>query len=108
MARAFEFLLDRFVAIEFAVNNDSRLFVLAGDWLIASCKVNDAEARMTKRNLAIRRNPVALSVGAAMVKTLGGLLHHRRRDWTTARKHCNNSTHECFPLVPLIFVWRKL
>jgi hypothetical protein len=62
--------------VKFAVNNDSCLLVLAGDWLITSCEVNDAEPRVAKRDPAIRRNPVALSVGAAMVEALRRFLHH--------------------------------
>src|SRR6185312_584697 len=98
MTGLFQLLLDRFVAVEFAVDDDPRLLVFAGDWLIAGCKVNDAEPRVTERDPAIRRNPVALTVGAAMIQALRGLLHHVCGNRTTAREHCDNSTHE-FPLL---------
>ena len=44
VTRVFELALNRFIAIEFAVDDDAGLFVLAGDRLISGGQINDAEA----------------------------------------------------------------
>ena len=75
VTRLFEFALDRFIAVEFAVDDDPGLFVLAGDRLISGCEIDDAEPRVAEGNAAVGRNPVALPIGAAMIEALGGPLH---------------------------------
>jgi hypothetical protein len=53
MARLLEFLLDCFVAIEFAVDDNPALFVFACDWLITGRKIDDAETSMPEGDALI-------------------------------------------------------
>ena len=47
MAPLFEFVLDRFIAIEFTVDHNPERLVLVRDWLIPSRQVDDAKTGMT-------------------------------------------------------------
>src|SRR5437660_10419609 len=93
MTRLFELPLDRFIAVEFAVNDDPGAPVLARDRLISSCKVDDAEPRVPKGNSPVGCNPMALPIRAPVIKTLGSALHYRCRDGITTREESNNSAH---------------
>ena len=98
VARLFEFPLNRFVAVEFAVHHDVASFVLARDRLISGRQIDDAEPRVAKPNSLVGRNPVALAIGTAMIQALGGPLQSRVRDRVTARKKRNYTAHaECAP-----------
>ena len=59
VARLFEFALDCFVAVEFAIDDDPGLFVLACDRLISRREIDDAEPGMAKSNAAVGRDPMA-------------------------------------------------
>ena len=63
VTRLLEFALDRFVTVEFAVDDDPRLFVLAGDRLISGCEIDDAQPSVAKGNPAVRRYPMPLPSG---------------------------------------------
>ena len=52
MTGLLEFALDRFVAIEFAIDDDAGLSVLAGDRLISGREIDDAEPRVAKSDAA--------------------------------------------------------
>ena len=80
MTRLFEFPLDRFIAIEFAVDHDPNLFVFACDRLISCCEIDDAEPCVPKTNAAVWRNPVALPIRTAMIEALGSPLQGCFRD----------------------------
>jgi hypothetical protein len=49
-----ELALDRLEAVEFAVDDDPRLFVFAGDRLIPGREIDDAEPAVAQRNAAVR------------------------------------------------------
>ena len=74
VARLLEFALDRFVPVEFTVDDDTGLFVLAGDRLISGREIDDAEPRVAKSNEAVRRYPMALPIGATVMKAVGSPL----------------------------------
>ena len=74
MARLFEFLSDGFVAVELAVDRDVDALIFAGDGLIAGSEIDDAEARMPQGHPAVRGDPLALAIRAAMVEALRGAL----------------------------------
>ena len=74
VSRLFEFSLDRFKAIEFAIHHDPGAPVFARNGLVARRQVDDAETRVSERDPAVLRPPVALPIGAAMIETLGGSL----------------------------------
>src|SRR5215472_16741316 len=93
VTRAFELALNRFIAIEFAVDDDAGLFVLAGDRLISGGQINDAETRVTEGDAAVERQPVALPIGAAMIEPLGSPLQHHFRDRITAREEGDYAAH---------------
>src|SRR5262249_39052516 len=76
MPRTFEFTLNGFVAVELAINDDPGSLVLACDRLIAGLEIDDAEPRMAKSNPAVRADPMALPVGAAVIEALSGTLNH--------------------------------
>jgi hypothetical protein len=93
MAGLFELPQDGLVTVELAVDDNAGTFVLAGDGLVPCGQVYDAETRVAERDALVRRNPVALAIGPAMIQTLGGPLHVRRRDRITAREGGNYSAH---------------
>ena len=93
MAGCFELFLNCFVAVKFAVDDDVRAFVLAGDRLIAGGQVDDAQPRVPQGDEAIRGNPLPLPIGSAVIQTLRGSVHRRFRDRIAAREERNNSTH---------------
>ena len=97
VARLLQFPLDRFIAVEFAVDDDVGLAVLAGDGLIAGGEVDDAETRVAEGDAAVGRYPVALAVGAAMVEALGGAVQDCFRDGLAAREERDYSAHACAP-----------
>ena len=68
MAAGFEFTLNGLVLIEFAVGDDVRSIVFAGDRLVAGCEIDDAEARVAQADSAVAADPLALSVRAAMIE----------------------------------------
>ena len=74
VSRLFELSLNRFIAIEFAVDHDPSAAVFAGDGLVARRQVDDAETRVSERDSVVLRPPVALSIRAAMIETLRGSL----------------------------------
>src|SRR5215472_9793022 len=86
MARAFEWSLNSFVAVELAIDDDPDFVVFACNWLIAGLEVDDAEPRMTKGNSTIRADPMALTVRPAVMEALGGTLNEVCRDWITTRE----------------------
>src|SRR5207244_5638021 len=67
----FEFFLDRLVTVEFAIHDDPKRFVFVGDRLISSRQVDDAQPCVPQTNSTVGRDPVALSVRAAMTETPG-------------------------------------
>src|SRR5262245_40098546 len=88
-----QFLLDRLVTVELAVDDDLRLFVFTGDWLITGRQVDDAQPRMAEGHPSVGGYPVALSVGPATVETSGGAFDRGRRNRSIRRKDGNNAAH---------------
>jgi hypothetical protein len=68
MASLLQLALDRLVAVELAVHHDLQASVLVRDRLIAGREVDDGEARVAEPDPAMRRDPPALRVGAAMLE----------------------------------------
>jgi len=93
MARAFEWSLNSFVAVELAIDDDPDFVVFACNWLIAGLEVDDAEPRMTKGNSTIRADPMALTVRPAVMEALGGTLNEVCRDWITTREKRDDPAH---------------
>src|SRR5215471_10555139 len=93
VTRTFELALSGFIVVEFAVNNNVLAPILAGNGLVSGREVDNAESCMTQSYLPIRRNPLPLSVRAAVIKSPGSLLQHRRRNRATAREYCDDSEH---------------
>src|SRR5689334_1211524 len=85
MAGPFQFLLDRFVAIELAVADDRRASVFAGDRLIAGGEIDDAEARVAQTHFAVGAQPVTLAVRAAMLQACGCPAHILKVDFSATR-----------------------
>jgi hypothetical protein len=80
VTRSFQLLLNGFVAVELAVDGDVDALVFAGDGLIASGEIDDAEPRVTQGNAAVGGDPVALPIRTTMVKALGSTLERGFRD----------------------------
>jgi hypothetical protein len=93
VSRCFKFFLDRLVAVEFAVDDNSKSFVLVRDWLISGRKVDNAEPCMPECDPAVRSDPMPLAVGTAMTKTLRSPLHCPFWNRGTWRKNGDNSAH---------------
>src|SRR5262245_8473271 len=68
----FELTLDRLIAVEFAVHDDARLTIFAGDRLLPAAEIDDTQPRVTKSNATVRRYPMALPVRATMAEALRG------------------------------------
>jgi hypothetical protein len=97
MASLFELLLEGFVAVKLSVDRDVDAVIFAGDGLIACGEIDDAEARMPQSNAAVRGDPTALAIRAAMEETLRGALERCWRDGFPAGKERDNSTHGGVP-----------
>src|SRR5437773_6687981 len=93
MAGLLELALDRLIGVEFAIDDDPCLFVLAGDRLIAGRKIDDAEAGMSERNPPVGGNPVTLAVGATMPETAGRPLQRGCGNRFTLREKGHNTAH---------------
>lgn len=65
-----EIALDALVVVELAVDDDVGAVVLRGDGLVAGHEIYDAEPSVAQSDVAIRRDPVALTVGTAVIKAL--------------------------------------
>jgi hypothetical protein len=87
----FEFVLDRLVAVEFAVNNDLKLFVLICDRLISGRKINDAQAGVPETDPGIRSEPIALAVRTTMAETLCSRFEYPASDRGMRRENSNDS-----------------
>jgi hypothetical protein len=79
------------------VDDDASALAFAGDGLIASCEIDDAESRMPECDPPVSRDPVALPVRAVMVKAFGGALDGGCRDRAPAGDESDNSTHAVCP-----------
>src|SRR5438094_9758126 len=93
MPGLFEFVLDRLVAVEFAVDNDLKLFVLIGDRLISRRKINDAQAGVPETDPGVRSDPIALTIRTTMAETLCGLFEYAGSDRGMGRENSDDSTH---------------
>src|SRR5882672_3438359 len=98
----FQFLLDRLVAVEFAVDNNAERLVLVGDGLISGSKVDNTQTCMSERDAAIWSPPVAHTVRTAMPETPGRLFQRFLSDRSTLRKNGNDAAH---PKAPSISDW---
>ena len=93
MTRLLEFALDRLVAVEFAIDDDARLAVLAGDGLISTAEIDDAQPGVAKRDAAVRRHPMAPSVRAAVMQATRGSLQRLICDRIAFGEKGDNSAH---------------
>src|SRR5207249_6110143 len=93
MPGLFELVLDRLVAVEFAVDNDLKLFVLIGDRLISGRKINDAQACVPETDPGVRSDPIALAIRTTMAETLCGLFEYAGSDRGMGREDSDDSTH---------------
>jgi len=94
----FELTLDRFVAVEFAVHDDMDLFILVRNGLISRRKIDDAQTGVAEGDPAIGTDPIAETVGAAMIEASDGVFQCRFRDGITTRKHGDDTAHLDVPL----------
>jgi hypothetical protein len=85
--------LDRLITIKLAVYDNAQPFVFVCDRLISGREVDDAKTRMPERSPTIRRDPVTLSIGTAMVEALGSFLDRPGWDRRTTGKNGHNSAH---------------
>src|SRR5438046_9766949 len=91
MPGLFELVLDRLVAVEFAVDNDLKLFVLIGDRLISGRKINDAQACVPETDPGVRSDPIALAIRTTMAETLCGLFEYAGSDRGMGREDSDDS-----------------
>src|SRR5260370_33184142 len=99
VSRSFKLFLDRFVAVEFAVDDNSKAFVLVRDWLISGRKVDNAEPCMPECDPPVRSDPMPLAVGTAMTKTPRSPLHCPFWNRGTRWQNGDNSAHLAFPSI---------
>ena len=71
VSRAFELALDPLEVVELAVHDDLPPPVLVRDRLIAGHQVDDAEPRVAQPHPSVRRDPMPLAIGSAMVQSRG-------------------------------------
>ena len=93
MPGLFEFLLNRLITVEFAIDDDPKRFVFVGDWLISSRKVDNAQACVPETDSIVGCDPVALPIGAPMTQTPCRFLQQLGTNRAMLRKHGNNSAH---------------
>jgi hypothetical protein len=91
MSGMFQLPLDRFIPIEFAIDDDPDFLVLVRNRLISGGEVDDAEPGVPQRNPAVGRNPVALAIGTAVIQAL-------RRAWQNLGR--NGSRREKSATIP--------
>jgi hypothetical protein len=104
VASFFELPPDSFIAIEFAVDDDPRPLVFARDGLVTGRKVDNTESSVPKRNPAVWRDPMSLTVWTAMVQALSSPLHNGFRHGTTTREDSDYTAHtEVLPVSKLKF-----
>src|SRR5881396_3351734 len=94
----FEFFLDRLVTVELTIHDDPKHFVFVGDRLISSRQVDDAQPRVSQTDSTVGRDPVALSVRAAMTETHCRLLQRLGANGAMLRKYRYNSAHTLLSL----------
>src|SRR5438552_2855048 len=97
MSVLFEFLLNRLVIVEFAVNNNAKSFVFICDRLISGREVDDTKTRVPQPDSTIGSDPVSLSVGAPVMKAFCGFLQDFIRDGCLPGTNCNDSAHSNSP-----------
>ena len=85
------------VVVELAVDDDVECLVLVRDRLVAGRQVDDAETRVPEADALMRRDPLLLAVGPAMVKRVCGTRENVGRDRTGARENGDDSAHEVAP-----------
>src|SRR6185312_10967655 len=94
VAGGLEVAPDALVVVELAVDDDVGAVVLGGDGLVAGDEVDDAEASMSEGDAPIRRDPVVLAVGTAVVETPGGPLNGGQGDRLATGEECDDSAHD--------------
>ena len=92
-ARRLELRLYALVVVELAVRDDPHALILVGDGLVARREVDDAEARVAKRDAAARVDPNLLPVGAAMLERADGPVQGLDGDLSALTKDRNDSAH---------------
>ena len=93
MAALRQLLLVALVVVELAVHDHVDRLILVRDRLVARGEVDDREPRMPHANAPVRRDPLALAVGAAVVEGEGGAAQRFARDRGGAREHGDDSAH---------------
>src|SRR5437867_4810867 len=94
----FKLLLNRLITVELTIHDDPKRFVLVRDWLISSRQVDDAQPRVSQTDSTVGRDPVALSVRAAMTETHCRLLQRLGANGAMLRKYRYNSAHTLLSL----------
>src|SRR5262249_16508105 len=98
MAVPFEVALEALVVVELAVGHDAQLLVLAGNRLVTGRQVDDAEPRMSETDAAVRCDPAALRVGAAMEEAARGAQQRLLGDRFAIGEHRHDAAHRVPPL----------
>ena len=93
VAPGLELALNRLVAVEFPVDDNSRLLVFARDRLIAGREIDDTQARVTQPDPSIVGQPLAAAVWTAVMEGAGGARQRRRVNGFRSRKDRDNSAH---------------
>ena len=81
------------VVVELTVHDDVELLILVGDRLVAGGEVDDAEPRVPHAHPSVRRDPLSLPVGAAVVQRLGGAPERVGGDRAVAGEDRDDAAH---------------